>query len=154
MEELENKLQLLWDIFSSLSTKSTFDDHRLDHTVCTTTSIQPFTLVGSTSPGGVHSTSSGRVNCGNLHLYKVFGLTPPPPTVSQFNQPRLRLHTGQRHGPWAPTRHLDMSFLCGTWNQPRAPDHLVYGTSADRLSHRYVMWQYLVSMCWYLFDLS
>jgi len=114
VEELEYELQLLWDTFSSLTTTHTFIGHQLYQLVRTTTSPQLFKLVGSKSPGGVHSTSTGRVNCGRLHLYTVFGLTPPAPTVSRFNQPRLRLHTGQRHGPRAPTTHLDMMFLCGT----------------------------------------
>ena len=68
VDELETDLQLLWDTFWSLSTKHTFVGHRLDQVLCTTTSPQPFKLVGSTSPGGVHSTSLGRVNCGHLHL--------------------------------------------------------------------------------------
>jgi hypothetical protein len=118
VEDLENDLQLLWNTFAALSTKHTFVGHQLNQLVSTTTSLQPFTLVGSTSPEGVHSTSLGRVNCGHLHLYKVFGLTPSPPTVSRFNQPRLCLHTGQRHGPRAPTSHLDRIFSCGTRHQP------------------------------------
>ena len=94
---------------------------------------QPFKLVRSTSPGGVHSTTLGRVNCGQLHLYNVFGLTHPQPAVSRFHQPCLRLHTGQRHGPRAPTTHMDMIFLCGTRHQTRDPNHMVY-SPADRLS--------------------
>jgi hypothetical protein len=82
VEELETDLQLLWDTFLSLSTKHTFVGHQRDQVSRTTTSPQPFKLVGSTSPGGVHSTSTGRVNSGRHHLYDVFGLTPPTPSVS------------------------------------------------------------------------
>ena len=84
---------------------------------------QPFNLVGPTSPGGVHSTSSGRVNSGLLHLYNVLGLIPPPPKMSRYNQPRLRLHTGLRLGPRAPDNHRKPLFVRGTRHQPRAPEY-------------------------------
>lgn len=129
MEELEKDLQLFWDTFStetqaltsnihSLSTTLTIVGHQLDQLLSTPTPLQPFTLVGSTSPGGVHSTSLGRVHCGNLHLHKVLGLALPPPTVIQFNQLSLCLHTGPQHGPLAPNNHLYLIFLCGTRYQP------------------------------------
>jgi hypothetical protein len=34
--------------------------------------------------------------------------------LSRFNLPRLRLHTGLRHGPWAPSDHLKPIFLRGS----------------------------------------
>jgi len=118
VEKFEHDLQLLWDTFLSLYTKHNFLGHRLDHVVCTTTSPQPFKLVGSTSPRGVQYTSLGRVHCGNLHLHKVLGLPLTPPTVSRYNQPRLRLHIGLRLGPWAPSFHMKPSSICGTRHQP------------------------------------
>ena len=114
VEELEYELQLLWDSFLSLSTNHTFVGHQFDQVSRTTTSPQPFKLVRSTSPGGVHSTSTGRVNCGHLHLYKVLGIPLTPPTVSQYNQPCLRILTGLRHGPRAPSSHLNRMIFCGT----------------------------------------
>ena len=136
MEELEYELQLLWTTFSSIFTNHTFVGHQLDHLIRTTTSPQPFKLVGT--PGGVHSTSTGRVHCGRIHLHKVLGLPLPSPKMSRFNQPHLRIHTGQRHGPQAPTTHLDMAFLCGTQHQPRDPDyhlsHGNWGSISDGLS--------------------
>jgi hypothetical protein len=122
VEEFERNLHLLWDTFLSLTSHTSVAvDHQTNRT---TTSPQPFKLVDSTSPGGVLSTSTGRVHCGRHQLYEVFGLTPPPPSVSRYNQPRLRLHMGKRHGPRAPTSHLDRSLLFGTRHQPRAPSHM------------------------------
>ena len=111
-------LHLLWDTFWSISTKHTIVGHRLDQVSSTTTYPQPFKLVGSTTSGGVHSTSTSKVNCGQIHLYNIFGLTPPPPSVSQFNQPHMRLHMGQRHGPCATTIHQNLMFFRGTRHQP------------------------------------
>ena len=154
MDKLENNLQLLCNTFLALSTKPTFVSQRLDQLLCTTISLQPFTFVGSTSSGEVHSTILGRVHCSHSHLYKILGLTLPPPTVSRFNQPCLRLHTGQRHGPRAPTTHLAMIFLCGTRHQPRAPDHLTMELPMIGFQHWSEMFWHLVSMFLYLFDLS
>ena len=52
VDKLENDLKLFWDTYLSLSNKHTFVGHQLDQLVSTTTSLQPFTLVGSTPPGG------------------------------------------------------------------------------------------------------
>ena len=147
VDELETDLQLLWDTFSSLTTNRTFVGHQLDQLLRTTTSPQPFKLVGSTSPGGVHSTSTGRVNSGRLHLYNVFGLTHPQPTVSQFNQPRLCLHTGY---------DMDHGLLPHTWTWfsfviPAISLKLPNIWSMLPLigsHHWYVMWWYVISM-WY-----
>ena len=122
VRECERDLHLLWDTFLSL-TSHTFIGHQPSKPVRTTTSPQPFKLVGPTSPGGVLSTPTGRVHCGRHQIYKLIGITPPPPKVSRYNQQHLRLHTGQRHGPRAPTTHLVMIFSCGSRHQPRAPDH-------------------------------
>ena len=101
VEELEYELQLLWTTFLSIYTKHTFVGHRLDQER-TTTSPQSFKLV---DPGGVHSTSAGRVTSGRLHLYNLFGITIPPPTVSRYNQPCLCHHTGLRLGSRDPDNH-------------------------------------------------
>ena len=79
---------------------------------------------------GVHSTSTGRVKSGSLHLYNVFYITLLPPAVGQYNQPCLCLHTGLRLGPWAPENHRKPLFVRGTQHQARAPDY--------RLSHGYL----------------
>ena len=112
VEECEHNLYLLWDTFLSLTSYShTFVGHQLDHLVRTTTSPQPFKLVGPTSPGGVLSTTTGRVHCGRNHLYKLFGLPLPPPKMTRCNPPRHCLSLGLRHGPRAPYEPL---FSCGT----------------------------------------
>ena len=139
-EEFEKDLHLLWDTFLSLTSHTSVAvDHQTNHPVRTTTSPQPFKLVDSTTPGGVLSTSTGRVNCGRNQLYELIGHKPPPPKMSRFNLPRLRLHTGQRHGPRAPTTHLVMVFPCGTRHQPRAPNHLAMELPLIGLQHRYEM---------------
>jgi hypothetical protein len=139
-EEFEKDLHLLWDTFLSLTSHTSVAvDHQTNHPVRTTTTPQPFKLVDSTSPGGVLSTSTGRVNCGRNQLYELIGLKPPPPKMSRFNLPRLRLHTGQRHGPRAPTTHLVMVFPCGTRHQPRASNHLAMELPLIGLQHRYEM---------------
>ena len=138
MEDFDTKIRLFWDTFladilaltsqiNSLSTKLTFDGHRLDQLFGIPTPLQPFTTIniGSTSSGEVQSTSSGAVPCGNLHLKKILGLPLPPPTVSQLNLPCLCLHTGLWHGPWASNNHLKPIFILGTQHQPQAPNQLL-----------------------------
>ena len=137
-EEFKHDLLLLWDTFLSI-TSHTFVGHQLDHLVRTTTSPQPYKLVGPTSPGGVLYTTTGRVHCGRNHLYKLFGLPLPPPKMTRFNPPRHRLSTGLRHGPRAPNIHLKPLFSCGSRHQPRAPDHLAMELPLIDLQHRYKM---------------
>ena len=143
MEECERGLHLLWDTFLSLSTHHTSIGHQLDQLLRTTTSPQPFKLVESISPGGVHSTSTGRVNSGRLLLYNVFSITIPPPEVSQYNQPCLQLHTGLRIGPWAPYNHRKQLLVRGTGPQPRTPENRCEMETGDLyrmgFQHRYEM---------------
>jgi hypothetical protein len=152
VEECEQDLHLLWTTFLSLTSHASVG-HQINHPVRTTTSPQPFKLVDSTSPGGVLSTSTGRVNCGHNQLYELIGLKPPPPKMSRFNLPCLWLHTSQPHGPRAPTTHLVMVFPCGTRHQQRAPNHLAMELPLIGLQHWYEMFRSLVSMI-YLFELS
>ena len=104
-----------------LSTELSYDVDKLIHTSTSTFTAE------STYSGGVKyvcqlldSTSPG-VNHYDLH-HHIFGLPlPPPPKMSRFNIPRLRLHTGLRHGPRATTVHMMPIFLRGSRHQPRAP---------------------------------
>ena len=140
-------LQPLWETFSSFTINQTFDGHQLDHLFRPPTFPQPFNLVGSTSPGEVHSTSLNRVHGRRLQLYNLFGCTPPPPTMSRYNQPRLRLQTGLRLGPQAPDNHRKPLFIRGTRHQPRAPDHRLSHETWDfywmGFRHWYEMFRYL-----------
>ncbi len=71
------------------------------------------------------TTAPGVVYCEWFHLHKVLGIPLPPPKTSRFNLPRLRLHTGLRHGPRASNLHKITIYTRGSRHRPRAPDQTV-----------------------------
>ena len=121
-------LQALTARMTSLSTVLSSTAYQLDKLLGTSPTQTPVTIAiyKSTYSGGVKfvcplldSTSSGGVA---LH-HHIFGLPlPPPPKMSRFNIPRLRLYTGRRHGPRAANLHQLPHLTCGTRHQPRAPN--------------------------------
>jgi hypothetical protein len=68
--------------------------------------------------------------------------------VSRYNQQHLRLHTGQRHGPRAPTTHLVMIFSCGSRHQPQAPDHRSMELPLKHPHHWYEMFFFDTWLVW------
>ena len=91
---------------------------------CCSVVSSPTPTLSTPHPHYLHPFTIAIIDSGGVALHHhIFGQPlPPPPKMSRFNIPRLRLYTGRRHGPRAANLHQLPHLTCGTRHQPRAPN--------------------------------
>ena len=91
---------------------------------CCSVVSSPTPTLSTPHPHYLHPFTIAIIDSGGVALHHhIFGQPlPPPPKMSRFNIPRLRLYTGLRHEPRAANVHQLTHLTCGTRHQPRAPN--------------------------------